>query len=230
MSSSAMQVIPLPFLDGNPNIRITNDHPPLISVIDVIMSVCKKSRNHASKILKRLPQDVSGNIGTFKFPGQRQRNTPVCTIKRIIVIMQHLPGKAVSKNRASIIDCLQRHSYNAEVMDMALQQCIQRKVRKRSSYGYIYVVQQECAQGTNVLKVGRTIHLHQRLLQYGSKCTVYYLHRVTTKLLSYVEIKVIQDLRKSFNNVQGKEWFEADIDQLVNRVSQNVTRCLQRMK
>eukprot|EP00960_Hanusia_phi_P010603 310983-Hanusia_phi.AAC.3 len=109
MSSSAMQMIPLPFIREDAKIRITSDKPPLISVIDMIMSVCETNNNHAWVIFKRLSNEVTTKCSDFKFPGRGQRDTPICTLDTILIIMQHLPGAVAAKNREKTAETMRRY-------------------------------------------------------------------------------------------------------------------------
>eukprot|EP00960_Hanusia_phi_P008423 240107-Hanusia_phi.AAC.3 len=108
-----MQVIPLPFIREDANIRITPDKPPRISVIDVIMSVCETNKAYAAKIYSRVSKEEWTNrpnfCPDFKFPGQGQRDTPVCDLDTIIIIMQHLPGKVAAKNREKTAETMRRY-------------------------------------------------------------------------------------------------------------------------
>eukprot|EP00960_Hanusia_phi_P060677 764581-Hanusia_phi.AAC.10 len=73
------------------------------------MSVCETNKKGAYKLFERLPDEVSTKCRYFKFPGQGQRDTPVCTLDTIITIMQHLPGPIAAKNREKTAETMRRY-------------------------------------------------------------------------------------------------------------------------
>ena len=83
-------------------IRKTNEQPPRISVIDVIALVtgkaARKAVNDLSFVRERYPEVAEG-IGPHRFPGRRQRDTPVCGARALVELILLLPGKQASKIR-----------------------------------------------------------------------------------------------------------------------------------
>eukprot|EP00960_Hanusia_phi_P019435 573792-Hanusia_phi.AAC.1 len=105
-----MQVIPLPFITEDAKIRHTHTNPQLISVIDMIMSVCETNRQYAAKIFQRLTDaGWTKKCQLWKFSGERQRETPVCNFDNILIIMQHLPGKIAARNREKTAETIRRY-------------------------------------------------------------------------------------------------------------------------
>ena len=83
-------------------IRKTDEQPPRISVIDVIALVtgkaARKAANDLSFVKERYPEVAEG-IGPHRFPGRRQRDTPVCGARALVELILLLPGKQASKIR-----------------------------------------------------------------------------------------------------------------------------------
>eukprot|EP00960_Hanusia_phi_P057804 763667-Hanusia_phi.AAC.1 len=105
MSSLVLQCIGVD--DGNDSkIRVKDGSPPMISVIDTIASVCETCKNYAAKIFRRLPDAVKTKCPHWKFPGERQKGTPVCDFDTVITIMQHLPGKVAARNRDKVAETM----------------------------------------------------------------------------------------------------------------------------
>ena len=65
-------------------IRKTNDTPPWVSVIDVTVMITGKDAKTVARDLGALKDrypEVSQNLRDLKFPGRRQRDTPVTDAK-----------------------------------------------------------------------------------------------------------------------------------------------------
>ena len=73
-----------------------------ISVIDVAMVVTGGSQHDAARALRRLSDqhpEVGPNWPLLKFPGKRQRDTPVTDAKGIFEIIMLLPGRQAARLR-----------------------------------------------------------------------------------------------------------------------------------
>ena len=78
-------------------IRRTAETPPRVSILDVIGAITGQARNNCAAVWSRLREsrpDVAARCGFFKFPGRRQRKTPVAGAGAILDIVMILPGQA----------------------------------------------------------------------------------------------------------------------------------------
>ena len=92
-------------------IRKTNETPPRVSVIDTIAAVTGRNANRSGEAIRELGDrypEVNGNIVNLKFPGRRQRNTPVTDAKGIVEIIMLLPGKQAARVRRQAAELLCR--------------------------------------------------------------------------------------------------------------------------
>ena len=72
---------------GPAQIRKTDDTPPRASVIDIATIITGRGADYASQAVRNVCEkypEVSGRIADYKFPGRRQRNTPVADVKGIV--------------------------------------------------------------------------------------------------------------------------------------------------
>ena len=68
-------------------LRITDEVPPRISIIDVIATISGKVKNQAAEDLRRISAghpEVEAICFDFKFPGRGHRDTPVTDAKGIV--------------------------------------------------------------------------------------------------------------------------------------------------
>lgn len=82
------------------DIRKTDDG--MFSVVDVIKELTGYSNKVASNVLKRIEsgsEAVSSKMVKLKFPGERQRETPIANRETLLQIMQMLPGLVGDKIR-----------------------------------------------------------------------------------------------------------------------------------
>ena len=78
-------------------IRKTDDTPPLVSVIDVAVMITGKSAKTVARDLGALKDrypEVSQNLRDLKFPGRRQRDTPVTDAKAWGLVQNALLGSS----------------------------------------------------------------------------------------------------------------------------------------
>ena len=83
---------------GNQTVRVTvKDGKSYMSIRDIVMVVCKKSKARAREAWDRLDQDKKNEIaafcGEFQFRGQGERVQPVITLKGALKLIEWLPGE-----------------------------------------------------------------------------------------------------------------------------------------
>lgn len=87
----------------NTKIRMTDEGK--LAVIDMISETTGYNNDYSGKILRRIKSDseaVRTSLSEHKFPGERQRPTPVADRETVINILQLLPGIAGDKFRAAV--------------------------------------------------------------------------------------------------------------------------------
>ena len=93
------------------SIRRTDETPPRLSVIDVAVLVtgkdARKTAQDIGYIKERFPE-VAQNLGLYKFPGRRQRDTPVANIRGAIELCLLLPGRHAARIRRQAAGLLTR--------------------------------------------------------------------------------------------------------------------------
>ena len=76
-------------------LRITDEVPPRISVIDLAAAITQKDANQAAEqvayVKKRHPE-VTEILGDFKFRGQGQKRTDVADLRGAVELTFLLPG------------------------------------------------------------------------------------------------------------------------------------------
>lgn len=97
---------------GAVNIRRTDEHPPRLSAIDVSILVTNKDARKTAQdigyVKERFPE-VARNLGLYKFPGRRQRETPVVNIRGAIELVLLLPGRHAARVRREAASLLTRY-------------------------------------------------------------------------------------------------------------------------
>lgn len=94
----------------NKRIRITDEVPPRISVIDLAAAITKKDANQAAEqvayVTKRHPE-VTEIFGDFKFCGQGQKKTAVADLRGAVELTFLLPGchAALVRRQAAELLC-----------------------------------------------------------------------------------------------------------------------------
>jgi len=94
------------------NIRKTDEEPPRISVIDVASTITNLDAHSTSETIRAMSRtypEVALKSGHFKFPGRRQRDTPVADLPTIIEIIFLLPGKTAARIRSEAAKLLVRY-------------------------------------------------------------------------------------------------------------------------
>ncbi len=92
--------------------RMTDENPPRISVIDVAMAVTGGSQHDAARDLRRLSDqhpEVGPNWPLYKFKGRRQRDTPVTDARGIVEVIMLLPGHQAARVRRQAAELLVRY-------------------------------------------------------------------------------------------------------------------------
>jgi hypothetical protein len=93
-------------------VRITNETPPRVSVLDVIGTVTKQPPKQCSTIFSRLEHqypEVSTICGNIKFNGRGQKETPVADAKGIVQIIMHLPSREAAAYKAKVAETFVRY-------------------------------------------------------------------------------------------------------------------------
>ena len=83
-------------------VRKTCEQPARVSVIDVASALTGKTFRAASQdagSLKERYPEFGERVGEYKFPGERQRRTPVCDARGVAELVMLLPGKEASQIR-----------------------------------------------------------------------------------------------------------------------------------
>ena len=92
-------------------LRITNEKPPRISVIDLAAVITTKDANQAAEqvsyVKKRHPE-VTEIFGDFKFSGQGQKNTAVTDLRGAVELTFLLPGHHATRVRRQAAELLCR--------------------------------------------------------------------------------------------------------------------------
>ena len=92
-------------------LRITNEKPPRISVIDLAAVITTKDANQVAEqvsyVKKRHPE-VTEIFGDFKFSGQGQKNTAVTDLRGAVELTFLLPGHHATRVRRQAAELLCR--------------------------------------------------------------------------------------------------------------------------
>ena len=93
-------------------IRKTDETPPRVSVIDVIMAITRKTHHDAAQDFRRLSDqypEVGTNCSHLKFKGRGQRDTAVTDAKGIVEIIMLLQGHQAARVRRQAAELLCRY-------------------------------------------------------------------------------------------------------------------------
>ena len=93
-------------------IRKTGEEPPHISVIDVAAVITGKNHDAAAQDFRRMSErypEVRAKCTDYKFPGRRQRNTPVTCATGVIELVMLLPGRIAARVRSEAARILCRY-------------------------------------------------------------------------------------------------------------------------
>ena len=82
-------------LPGAAGIRVTDDIPPLLWAVDVVIAITGKGRGHAADCLRDLSNDLfsSQKIGRKSMHGKGNGNVALVTFPDAIELIFALPGK-----------------------------------------------------------------------------------------------------------------------------------------
>ena len=90
-------------------LRITDEVPPRISVIDLAAAITMKDANQAAEqvayVKKRHPE-VTEIFGDFKFRGQGQKKTAVADLRGAVELTFLLPGRHAARVRRQAAELL----------------------------------------------------------------------------------------------------------------------------
>lgn len=110
-----MHIIPFGFISEDAQVRYTTVPSLMISIIDCIKALSGKDQHDAAqdfrRICSRFPE-FEGKYSYHKFPGERQRDTPVGNLETVLMIMQHVPGPIAQKYREGAARVLREHIAN----------------------------------------------------------------------------------------------------------------------
>jgi len=93
-------------------LRVTDEDPPRISVIDVAVMITGHGPDYASQAIRNISEnypDVRGIITDLKFRGRGQRNTPVTDVRGIVNFILLLPGRQAARVRRQAAELLCRY-------------------------------------------------------------------------------------------------------------------------
>ena len=93
-------------------VRKTDEVPPRISVIDVVVVITGKDANHAAQdvgYVKDRHPEVTQILGDFKFRGQGQKKTPVTDLRGAVELTFLLPGRHAARVRRQAAELLCRY-------------------------------------------------------------------------------------------------------------------------
>ena len=96
---------------GVTRLRKTDETPARISVIDVAVAIGGYDANNAARAVRRICEIYEGldaQITSFKFPGERQRPTPVTDARGAVELAFLLPGRHAACIRRKAADLLVR--------------------------------------------------------------------------------------------------------------------------
>jgi len=100
------------FMVGGQRVRKTKETPPCVSVIDLIAVIDNKDSKQSSATLIRLGEQhagVSRLLRHYKFPGRRQKDTPVTDARGVVTIINLLSGRRAAQFRAASADVIVRY-------------------------------------------------------------------------------------------------------------------------
>ena len=93
-------------------LRITDETPPHVSVIDVVSAITGHNGSNAALTFGRLKSEhpeVTTNCSDFRFPGQGQRKTPCTSIRGMVELIFLLPGHHAARVRRQAAELLVRY-------------------------------------------------------------------------------------------------------------------------
>ena len=99
---------------GHPvkQIRITDETPPRISVIDAAIALTGKSHHDVAQDFRRISEqypEVGTKCSHFRFKGRGQRDTPITTIHGLVELVFLLPGRQAAQVRRQAAELLVRY-------------------------------------------------------------------------------------------------------------------------
>ena len=103
-----------------PTIRKTDETPPRISIVDVVMAVTGGSQHDAARSLRRLSDqypEVGPNWSHFKFKGRGQRGAVVTDARGITEVIMLTGGTQAARVRRQAAELVVRHPSRGEVRE-----------------------------------------------------------------------------------------------------------------
>ena len=114
-------------------LRITDEVPPRISVIDFAAAITQKDANQAAEqvayVKKRHPE-VTEIFGDFKFHGQGQKRTDVADLRGAVELTFLLPGRHAARVRRQAAQLLCRYLDSDGKQDQNLEKKFPKKIGK----------------------------------------------------------------------------------------------------
>jgi hypothetical protein len=98
-------------VSGSEGVRVTDDVPPKIWAVDLVMVVTGKNRNEAGLVLRRLNSDVFDTIKMIDqfLPGNGKWPVKLLTFEHALELVMVLPGTAAKAFRVQACDILKRY-------------------------------------------------------------------------------------------------------------------------
>ena len=106
-----MQTIPFSELLPGHVVRVTDDNPPLIWAVDLVMAVTGKNRNNAGEILRDLDEKLFSHdrVVTKSQPGSGNSKTRLVSFQDALELVMVLPGKVAKDTRKKASAILTRY-------------------------------------------------------------------------------------------------------------------------
>ena len=174
---------------GAAGVRVTDDVPPLLWAIDLVMAVTGKNRNEAGMVLRRLNSDTfdSDKLLETHLSANGGKKTKLVTFEHALELIMVLPGDTAKAFRLKACDILKRHlsgdpklgvetAHNASIgvaaaCETFISDAIASAKRKREAdpeLGYVYGSVSDAFPG--LIKIGFTCNLDARLCSLNTSC------------------------------------------------------------
>ena len=173
------QLVPFAELTGGTEtVRLTViEGKTYMSVRDIIMVVCRKSADLATKTWGNISEEHKAEVADclryHQFPGQGQREQPVITLEGAVKLIMWLPGKVAKGVRARAADILVRYfdnqaeAFTSWAVDTA-EQVQEVEAAREPEIKYVYGAVSEAFPG--LVKIGFTSSLDARMESANTFC------------------------------------------------------------
>ena len=206
---------------------------PYMSVRDIIMVVCGKSKKDACDAWTDLPEkyknQLSEFLSKFQFKGRGEMLRPVITLQGAIKLIMWLPGDMAKGFRSQACDILTRYLtgdaslhaeviYNARIGPIAASQAFlsdilesaKRKGENDTAVEYVYGTVSDAFPG--LVKIGRTQDLDARLVGMNTSCAPK-PHRYIAIAPTYHAVRDERIMHSFFMDVREEgEFFRTSIE------------------